>query len=589
MCVSPSHAVTRPGLMSRSRAARVRVWILTSGLAVLGAFTLLLVNQVGWQQRDYLVSFAVMVVVFAVLEPVYAAVDFGRSSEVITLREVPLVLGLMAGHPVQTVLASVIGPAIYWLISKERERPERVAFNVAQYLLTGSLAALVITSITGDAGIATPRAWIAASLGAVVSSILSMFLVLLAIWTSEGRPDSRLSIATLAVALWAALMNSSLGVLTAIVLSEHPAALVLFLAPMAGCALAYRALARDRLNQADLSFLYEAAQAVSVPGSELVGGLEVVLRRLASMKGAEVAEIWMAEQESQEWRRLAGIGGTALANLHGLERDELAGVSRLQVKPGRRGDVLPVPLQQLVASHGLVEGEFQTLRHNELVMGFLLVGHRQPTRRLSTHSSPLEAVLAGQLGTRLASTMLGQAVDELARQRNELAIRASQDSLTGLANRMLFLSTLEELIRRARPVTLAFIDLDDFKSVNDTYGHPMGDRVLQHVAQCFRQSFRSGDVVARLGGDEFAILAIDTTTETARLAAVRAIDAVAQPIVADGHRVLTGVSVGIAGRIDGESAGRLLARADAALYAAKRQGKGCVVVSENTDPDVPLR
>jgi diguanylate cyclase (GGDEF)-like protein len=194
----------------------------------------------------------------------------------------------------------------------------------------------------------------------------------------------------------------------------------------------------------------------------------------------------------------------------------------------------------------------------------------------------LLGVFARQLAIRFASNRLGEAVDELARQRNELAVRASQDSLTGLANRMLFFTTLEELMKKGRVVTVAFIDLDDFKGVNDTFGHLVGDRILQHVATSLRTSFRSGDVVARLGGDEFAVLAVDTTQEAARAAAERAITTVAQPVAVGSASVRAQISVGVAERCGTESAGMMLARADAALYEAKRAGKACVVVAADT-------
>ena len=105
---------------------------------------------------------------------------------------------------------------------------------------------------------------------------------------------------------------------------------------------------------------------------------------------------------------------------------------------------------------------------------------------------------------------------DITEQRNlerQLSHRAYHDELTGLANRALFLDRMDHALRVARserdPVVVLFVDLDDFKGVNDELGHAVGDQVLKSVADCIRKSAGSGDTAARLGGDEFAILLED--------------------------------------------------------------------------------
>ncbi len=161
-----------------------------------------------------------------------------------------------------------------------------------------------------------------------------------------------------------------------------------------------------------------------------------------------------------------------------------------------------------------------------------------------------------------------------------LAEQALHDPLTGLANRTLFEDRFaQHLLRRGRRGQMAvlFIDLDDFKSVNDTLGHLVGDQVLRVVALRLRESARDGDTVARLGGDEFAILVQDEEPEsTARGIADRLLRAMDAPVVVAGREATVRVSVGIAVDPGASTVLDLLRDADLAMYSAKMQGKGRV-------------
>ncbi len=168
------------------------------------------------------------------------------------------------------------------------------------------------------------------------------------------------------------------------------------------------------------------------------------------------------------------------------------------------------------------------------------------------------------------------------RFRAEDAIRhqAMHDPLTGLSNRILFNDRLEQaLARRSRSggcVGVMIVDLDGFKNVNDSLGHLVGDALLVSVADRFRSQLRGTDTIARLGGDEFAILV--ETLESAELAgtvAQRVLDALVEPLQLPGQEVAIGASVGIALTDENARADRLLSDADAAMYQAKREGKGC--------------
>jgi diguanylate cyclase (GGDEF)-like protein/PAS domain S-box-containing protein len=161
----------------------------------------------------------------------------------------------------------------------------------------------------------------------------------------------------------------------------------------------------------------------------------------------------------------------------------------------------------------------------------------------------------------------------------QLTGMAFSDSLTGLPNRALFKDRLQHALTRrganAQGVAVLFLDLDGFKSINDTLGHSAGDELLVTVAERLQSVVRGGDTVARFGGDEFAILVEAATSEEEVALAQRVNDAVQQPVDLHGERVHIAASVGIARMDDhGTTAEQLLRNADLAMYQAKGAGTG---------------
>jgi diguanylate cyclase (GGDEF)-like protein len=174
-------------------------------------------------------------------------------------------------------------------------------------------------------------------------------------------------------------------------------------------------------------------------------------------------------------------------------------------------------------------------------------------------------------------------ITEHRRVQAEIERLARSDALTLLPNRLQFRERLAEALPQAAahaPLAVLSIDLDRFKAVNDTLGHPVGDLLLQAAAQRLRQCAREGDLVARLGGDEFAIVQAGVAQPAAAQAlAERLVAAIAAPFELNGHAVLVGASVGIA-VVDTATtaADGVLKQADLALYDAKASGRGCCSV-----------
>jgi diguanylate cyclase (GGDEF)-like protein/PAS domain S-box-containing protein len=166
--------------------------------------------------------------------------------------------------------------------------------------------------------------------------------------------------------------------------------------------------------------------------------------------------------------------------------------------------------------------------------------------------------------------------------RAELTQQAFHDALTGLANQSLFRNRVEQALERIERtgglVAVLFIDLDDFKTVNDSLGHPVGDQLLMAMSDRLLTCLTAKDTAARLGGDEFAVLIEDLEDETQATAiAERIVAVLREPVVLESRQVAVSASIGIAfGRPEiGLDRSALLRNADLAMYTAKRQGKSC--------------
>lgn len=201
--------------------------------------------------------------------------------------------------------------------------------------------------------------------------------------------------------------------------------------------------------------------------------------------------------------------------------------------------------------------------------------------RVDGHRRRMEATFANLLG--------GDAVDgivatfrDVTEQRDlerKLSHRAFHDELTGLANRALFLDRMDHALRITRPdddpVVVLFVDLDDFKSVNDALGHGVGDQLLCVIADRIKAASGSGDTPARLGGDEFAMLLEDRGgVDRAVDVAEQLLEILREPVTLAGYDITVLASVGVAVAAPEMTTSSLLRDADIAMYEAKRAGKG---------------
>jgi diguanylate cyclase len=176
-------------------------------------------------------------------------------------------------------------------------------------------------------------------------------------------------------------------------------------------------------------------------------------------------------------------------------------------------------------------------------------------------------------------------VEEQAQEIDRSRAEARTDALSGVANRKAFDEKLQFLTtnwkRTGEPFALVLADVDHFKWINDTHGHPAGDLVVQHVGNFLKSTLRSGDFVARYGGDEFALLFPQTELEIAAKVSERIRASITKnnfDVGGNGERAAITFSMGVAASTDASSAAEILKHADEAVYQSKRSGRNCVRV-----------
>lgn len=221
----------------------------------------------------------------------------------------------------------------------------------------------------------------------------------------------------------------------------------------------------------------------------------------------------------------------------------------------------------------------------------ILVPNRQWQLGISRDNPDQYFMITGSLGSLFFSIIIAFLLNRLlleperlrkqvVQQTEKLEQLAFRDELTGLANRRFLAEKLALEIagirRHGRRLALMYIDLDDFKRINDTFGHNLGDVLLQTVAGRIVQAVRESDIVSRLGGDEFAVVLLDLSADNAGLVADKIIRAVQKPITLDGHEIVVGSTIGITFAPDDSlNIDELLRNADLAMYASKNAGKNC--------------
>ncbi len=306
--------------------------------------------------------------------------------------------------------------------------------------------------------------------------------------------------------------------------------------------------------QQESALAWQAAAERTVSG-EVVGELRAVQDQVA----AQMARLARLDRGSRQVRDVrAAVGGYQAAVDH--EFDLLA--------EGEAAKAQEIDQRQL-------DPAFDRLAATLAAAG----GHYDAAARRANRTADLGTMLLLVVAAAVIGVLAWRVHRARSRAAARLAHQALHDPLTGLPNRTLLAEHLQAALaratRRQEPVVLLYLDLDDFKVVNDSLGHRAGDQLLLAVARRLRECLRPGDTTARLGGDEFTVLLADlTSTHEAIEVAERLRERLRAPFALDGHRIVVDASIGIADSASGgATAEELLRSADLAMYEAKRQGK----------------
>ena len=346
--------------------------------------------------------------------------------------------------------------------------------------------------------------------------------------------------------------------------------------------LGYRAYVQERQGHEKVKFLYEANRTLS-ESPEVAIALEGLLERALEAFRAEQAEVILFAGDGGAPLR-TGLGpGSAREAMAPMDHDAANALRELaESRPTRRRAHRPAPRGKIGAyltERGIRHGMLGVLRGEDRVIGTLMLANRYGLSRSFTDGDrALFETLAANASAALQFDRLEQAVTELRDLQDQLTHQAHHDPLTGLANRALFSQRVREALEPggADTVAVMFIDLDDFKGVNDTLGHAIGDELLRGVASRLVRSVRKEDVVARLGGDEFAVLVQrdEHVEQGAVELAERTLDSFLAPVQAGEKPLNVSLSIGIAAAQSNRTAtDELLRDADVAMYEAKEGGK----------------
>ena len=554
------------------RSGRFRVAALTSALAAVAVliYALFLRNVSDRGVTD--IPWPVFSVGFFLVEVKVIEVYFRRERHSFSLSEVPAVFGLFYLSPPEYLAALLVGSGIALVVATDQS-PLKIAFNLANSLFVGTLTLAIFNALAGPSAVPIANDWIAITIAMVVASVTGAITIATAITLSGGAPQFQKLPEMVRFGLLVAAANTSLALLALTAAARDTEAIFLVVIPVILLLAAYRAYQSEREKHERLELVYESSRIMQ-HSAELDSAVLGVLRHAREMFRAERAEVLLfaVPGGGDALRTSCSVDGHSevmtpqLVSPDDPDLHRLAQGKRAQFVSSGRAGSRQAMASPMFADRGLI-GVMRI--ENRLAEGSLFTD--EDLRLLET--------LANQASVALENGHLEQSLAELARLRDELRHQAYHDPLTGLANRILFSEAVEERLARGESPTVLFLDLDDFKMVNDSHGHATGDRLLTTVADRIADVITDADLAARLGGDEFAVLLSESSVrDRATQIGRRIVDALQIPFSIRGQDVAIGASVGIAFGHAGDRAGDLLRDADVAMYAAKAAGKRQVAV-----------
>jgi diguanylate cyclase (GGDEF)-like protein len=506
-----------------------------------------------------------LAVAFAVCERWPVTLRFQRSQQSFSLTDIPLAVALVFAPGAEAIVALVLGTSV--AILARRQPLIKFCFNLSQFLFTWLLAAIVVHLVSGPDPSFGPRVWAGTMLGMLCGGVVTILLVATVISLADGRLSLREWRQMFGMDLFVTAANVSFALIAGMIAGYSPAGLPVLLVPVLIGFVGYRAYVREHENHKKVEFLYQANRSLA-ESPEVAIAVEGLLERAREAFSCERAEVVFFSQDDTPPLRTRL--DAERASLEPVDADAALALRDLAADgPVAFAEPLPDAVRALAGERPIRNAMAAVLRGEERVIGTILLANRVALNRgFDRDDLALFETLAANAGAALRFDRLEQSVIELRDLQQQLQHQAFHDPLTGLANRARFLQ------EAGGDHAVLVIDLDDFKGVNDTLGHVLGDQLLSAVATRLTRAAGEQDLVARLGGDEFAVLVrcAQDATETAE----RVLAAFDAPIAIGARLLSTNVSVGVA--TGGASAAELLRDADVAMYEAKAAGKARLAV-----------
>jgi diguanylate cyclase (GGDEF)-like protein len=515
--------------------------------------------------------------IWVVAESCVVHLHFQRSRHSFSLADLPFVFGLAFASGDAFLAGALVGAGAAYAL---RRLPLiKLGFNLAQLALVVCVAFVIVRALAPPGETLEPQTWGALYVATIVTGALTIACIAGAIGIAEGKMSLTTVRQMLAMDGVVTVANSSIAVAAAVLISTDPRAVVVLLVPAAIVFAVYRAYISERQRHEKLEFLYEANRALT-RSPEVAEAVEGVLARSLEAFRSEIAEVILFSANGTLLRTTYGPGDQRVTMVE-ADRDAAEELAALIDSENPVVSLVPPYEPPRLRAHlerrGIRHAMVAMLPGENRMIGTIMLANRFGIERYSNEDQRLLEVLANNASVALQYDRLEQAVIKLRQLQEQLHHQAYHDPLTDLPNRSLFMERVEsELAKAAGTVAVLFIDVDDFKVVNDTLGHAVGDALLVSVAGRLRHCVRPQDVVARLGGDEFAVMLPDVDDPAAEVRAVagRMLRAFEAPVNAGAELVSVHLSVGITHGGRGGEADELIRQADLAMYQAKGKGKG---------------
>ena len=555
------HAASHPDAAGHAGPERTPAafWLLVCALGVSAGLCAWTLPTATWAWPTVLAA-VVVAAGSALADRFDARIDVGEDTYAVTWSEVLFLAAIVFVDPLAAVVGRMAGTTV-GLVAVQRDEPRKLAFNLASGAANAALLAALFHGLTGPSpDPLTPTTWLALAIATAAADGLLPLAIAAAIRLATGHSTNGRLLRLVLVGSAAGLIHASFALLVVVAAAIRPWALTLLVVPAVALVFAYRAYVHTHRQHETLVRLQEFSGRLSreTSGAEV---LHAVVTETREALRATHAQVWLVQ----------GNGASATLSPDGFA-----------IGPAqRRPDVVTGVLATGMPVHGDGDGGpdalIAPLVVGDQMIGALRVsGPRPPATAFAPEDLPVFVALANHAAVSLRNAEL---IDRLVAEAAAKQHQAEHDALTGLANRRRAFRDLETGLRtgagEGAPLSVALVDLDRFKEVNDTFGHRAGDLLLVEVADRITSVLPDGCTAARLGGDEFALLLPGLDGEAALALARAAEERILAPFRIDGAQMEVGASIGVAtAPADGTTAVMLLQRADQALYAMKHGQRG---------------